>query len=224
MKVTVAIDGPAAAGKSTVAKIIAQRLGYTYIDTGAMYRAYTWYCMEKGVNCEDHDACIPFVNEVSIVLKPDGTVLCNDVDVTRAIREPRVSLNVSPIATYKEVRLFLVDLQRKMAGENSVIMDGRDIGTYVLPNADVKIYQIASVETRAIRRYDENIAKGIQCTLEEIEEDVRRRDYVDSHRDFAPLKCAPDAITLDTSFMSIEEVVNAIIDIINKKMEELKNK
>ena len=117
-----------------------------------------------------------------------------------------------------------MDLQRKMAGENSVIMDGRDIGTYVLPNADVKIYQIASVETRAIRRYDENIAKGIQCTLEEIEEDVRRRDYVDSHRDFAPLKCAPDAITLDTSFMSIEEVVNEIIDIINKKIEELKNK
>ena len=224
MKITVAIDGPAAAGKSTVAKLIAQKLGITYIDTGAMYRAYTWYCMNQGVDCNDHEASIQFVGKVDILLKPDGTVLCNGTDVTRAIREPIISLNVSPIATYKEVRLFLVDLQRKMAGENSVIMDGRDIGTYVLPNADVKIYQIASVETRAIRRYDENIAKGIQCTLEEIEEDVRRRDYVDSHRDFAPLKCAPDAITLDTSFMSIEEVVNAIIDIINKKMEELKNK
>ena len=224
MKITVAIDGPAAAGKSTVAKLIAQKLGITYIDTGAMYRAYTWYCMNQGVDCNDHEASIQFVGKVDILLKPDGTVLCNGNDVTRAIREPIISLNVSPIATYKEVRLFLVDLQRKMAGENSVIMDGRDIGTYVLPNADVKIYQIASVETRAIRRYDENISKGIQCTLEEIEEDVRRRDYVDSHRDFAPLKCAPDAITLDTSFMSIEEVVNAIIDIINKKIEELKNK
>ena len=224
MKITVAIDGPAAAGKSTVAKLIAQKLGITYIDTGAMYRAYTWYCMNQGVDCNDHEASIQFVGKVDILLKPDGTVLCNGTDVTRAIREPIISLNVSPIATYKEVRLFLVDLQRKMAGENSVIMDGRDIGTYVLPNADVKIYQIASVETRAIRRYDENIAKGIQCTLEEIEEDVRRRDYVDSHRDFAPLKCAPDAITLDTSFMSIEEVVNEIIDIINKKIEELKNK
>lgn len=222
MKITVAIDGPAAAGKSTVAKLIAQRLGLTYIDTGAMYRAYTWYCMEQGVDCNDHDASIQFVGKIDILLKPDGTVLCNNIDVTRAIREPRVSLNVSPIATYKEVRLFLVDLQRKMAGENSVIMDGRDIGTYVLPNADVKIYQIASVETRAIRRYDENVSKGIPCTLEEIEEDVRRRDYIDSHRDFAPLRCAPDAITLDTSFMSIEEVVNAIIDIINKKIEELK--
>lgn len=224
MKITVAIDGPAAAGKSTVAKLIAQRLGLTYIDTGAMYRAYTWYCMEQGVDCNDHDASIQFVGKIDILLKPDGTVLCNNVDVTRAIREPRVSLNVSPIATYKEVRLFLVDLQRKMAGENSVIMDGRDIGTYVLPNADVKIYQIASVETRAIRRYDENISKGIPCTLEEIEEDVRRRDYIDSHRDFAPLKCAPDATTLDTSFMSIEEVVNAIIEIIEKKKEELRNK
>ena len=222
MKITVAIDGPAAAGKSTVAKLIAQRLGLTYIDTGAMYRAYTWYCMNQGVDCNDHEASIQFVGKIDILLKPDGTVLCNGVDVTRAIREPIISLNVSPIATYKEVRLFLVDLQRKMAGENSVIMDGRDIGTYVLPNADVKIYQIASVETRAIRRYDENISKGIPCTLEEIEEDVRRRDYIDSHRDFAPLRCAPDAITLDTSFMSIEEVVNAIIDIINKKIEELK--
>ena len=224
MKITVAIDGPAAAGKSTVAKLIAQRLGLTYIDTGAMYRAYTWYCMEQGVDCNDHDASIQFVGKIDILLKPDGTVLCNNVDVTRAIREPRVSLNVSPIATYKEVRLFLVDLQRKMAGENSVIMDGRDIGTYVLPNADVKIYQIASVETRAIRRYDENVSKGIPCTLEEIEEDVRRRDYIDSHRDFAPLRCAPDATTLDTSFMSIEEVVNAIIEIIEKKKEELSNK
>ncbi|MCR4911949.1 MAG: (d)CMP kinase [Bacilli bacterium] len=220
MKVTVAIDGPAAAGKSTVAKLVAKKLGYVYIDTGAMYRAYTWYCMEKGVDCQDHDACINFVGEVSIVLKEDGAVLCNDIDVTRAIREPRVSGNVSYIASYKEIRLFLVDQQRKMAESNSVIMDGRDIGTYVLPNADVKIFQIASVETRAKRRYDENISKGITCTLEEIEEDVRKRDYIDSHRDFAPLTCAEDAITLDTSNMSIEEVVDAIINIIDKRLKE----
>ena len=218
MKIAVAIDGPAAAGKSTVAKLVAKQLGYTYIDTGAMYRAYTWYCMEKGVNCENHDACIKFIDEVTIELKADGTVLCNNIDVTTEIRQPRVSANVSYIASYKEIRLFLVDQQRKMAEKDSVIMDGRDIGTYVLPNADVKIYQIASVETRAVRRYDENIAKGIQCTLEEIEMDVRKRDYIDSHREFAPLKCAPDATTLDTSYMSIEEVVQAIIEIINKKI------
>ena len=220
MKICVAIDGPAAAGKSTVAKIIAERLGYTYIDTGAMYRAFTWYCMEKGVDCQNEAACCALIPEVTIKLRPNGLVLCNDVDVTRAIREPRVSGNVSYIASYKDIRLFLVEQQRKMASKHSVIMDGRDIGTYVLPDADVKIFQIASVETRAVRRYDENISKGISCTLEEIENDVRKRDYIDSHRDFAPLRCAADAITLDTSFMSIEEVVTAIIDIINKKLKE----
>ena len=223
MKVCVAIDGPAAAGKSTVAKIIAERLGYTYIDTGAMYRAFTWYCMEKGIDCENEAACCALIPEVTIKLRPNGLVLCNDIDVTRAIREPRVSGNVSYIASYKDIRLFLVEQQRKMAAKHSVIMDGRDIGTYVLPDADVKIFQIASVETRAVRRYDENISKGIPCTLEEIENDVRKRDYIDSHRDFAPLRCAPDAITLDTSFMSIEEVVTAIIDIINKKLKEKEN-
>ena len=220
MNIAVAIDGPAAAGKSTVAKLVAKRLGYVYIDTGAMYRAYTWYCMYKGVDCNDHDASVALIPEVEIVLKEDGTVLCNGHDVTRAIREPKVSLNVSPIATFKEIRLFLVEQQRKMAESSSVIMDGRDIGTYVLPNADVKIFQIASVETRALRRYDENVSKGIPCTLEEIEEDVRRRDYIDSHRDFAPLRCAEDAVTLDTSFMTIEEVVEAIIKIINDKLKE----
>ena len=223
MKISIAIDGPAAAGKSTVAKKIAEILGYTYIDTGAMYRAFTWYCMEKGVDCQNEDECVALIPEVTIKLRPSGVVLCNDIDVTREIREPRVSGNVSYIASYKDIRLFLVDQQRKMASKHSVIMDGRDIGTYVLPDADVKIFQIASVETRAVRRYDENIAKGIPCTLEEIENDVRKRDYIDSHRDFAPLKCAPDAITLDTSFITVDEVVNAIIEIINKKLKEKEN-
>ena len=220
MKISIAIDGPAAAGKSTVAKKIAEIKGYTYIDTGAMYRAFTWYCMEKGVNCESEAECCALIPEVTIKLRPSGQVLCNDIDITREIREPRVSGNVSYIASYKDIRLFLVEQQRKMAAKHSVIMDGRDIGTYVLPDADVKIFQIASVETRAVRRYDENISKGIPCTLEEIENDVRKRDYIDSHRDFAPLRCAPDAITLDTSFMTVEEVVNAIINIIDKKLKE----
>ena len=220
MKISVAIDGPAAAGKSTVAKKVAEIKGYTYIDTGAMYRAFTWQCLEKGVDCQDEAACVALIPEVNIKLRPGHVVLCNDVDVTRQIREPRVSGNVSYIASYKDIRLFLVDQQRAMAGKHSVIMDGRDIGTYVLPNADVKIYQIASVETRAIRRYDENISKGIPCTLEEIEEDVRKRDYIDSHRAFAPLKPAPDSVLLDTSFMSVDEVVNAVIEIIDKKIQE----
>ena len=220
MKIAVAIDGPAAAGKSTVAKKVAEIKGYTYIDTGAMYRAFTWYCLEKGVDCQNEAQCAALIPEVRIKLRPGGTVLCNDMDITRPIREPRVSGNVSYIASYKDIRLFLVDQQRAMAGKHSVIMDGRDIGTYVLPDADVKIFQIASVETRAIRRYDENVAKGIPCTLEEIEEDVRKRDYIDSHRDFAPLKPAADSILLDTSFMSVDEVVDAVIKIIDKKIEE----
>ena len=222
MRILVAIDGPAAAGKSTVAKRVAEIKGYTYIDTGAMYRAFTWYCLEKGVDCQDEAACVALIPEVSIELKPDHVVLCNGIDVSRPIREPRVSGNVSYIASYKDIRLFLVDQQRAMAEKDSVIMDGRDIGTYVLPNAEVKIYQIASVETRAIRRYDENIQKGIPCTLEEIEEDVRKRDYIDSHRAFAPLKPAPDSVLLDTSFMSVDEVVNAVIEIIDNKVKELK--
>ncbi len=217
-KIAVAIDGPAAAGKSTVAKRVAQALHLIYIDTGAMYRAYTWYCLHKGINCQDEAACVALIPEVTIELKENGVVMCNEFDVTREIRLPDVSANVSYIASYKDIRLALVELQRAMAEKGSVIMDGRDIGTYVLPNADVKIYQIASVETRAIRRYDENVAKGIPCTLEEIEEDVRRRDYIDSHRDFAPLKPAADSILLDTSFMNIEEVVNAILKIIEEKM------
>ena len=217
MKISVAIDGPAAAGKSTVAKIVAERLNLIYIDTGAMYRAFTWYCLEKGVDCQNEEACVALIPEVKIELKPGHIVLCNNQDVTREIRLPNVSQNVSYIASYKDIRLALVELQRAMAENGSVIMDGRDIGTYVLPNADVKIYQIASVETRAIRRYDENIAKGIPCTLEDIEEDVRRRDYIDSHRAFAPLKPAADSILLDTSFLNIEEVVNEILKIIKDK-------
>ena len=223
MGLAVAIDGPAAAGKSTVAKKVAEAKGYTYIDTGAMYRAFTWYCLEKGVNCEDEAACCALIPEVTVELKPGHIVLCNGIDVTGPIREPRVSGNVSYIASYKEIRLALVEQQRKMAETDCVIMDGRDIGTYVLPNADVKIFQIASVETRAIRRYDENISKGIQCTLEEIEADVRKRDYIDSHREFAPLKPAADSVLLDTSFMNIDEVVNAIIEIIDKKLEAKNN-
>lgn len=219
-KIAVAIDGPAAAGKSTVAKKVAEIKGYTYIDTGAMYRAFTWYCLEKGIDCQDEAACVALITKVNIELKPNHVVICNGKDVSREIREPRVSSQVSYIASYKDIRLALVELQRKMADTDSVIMDGRDIGTYVLPNADVKIFQIASVETRAVRRYEENISKGIQCTLEEIDADVRKRDYIDSHREFAPLKAAPDSVLLDTSYMTVEEVVQNVIDIIDAKIEE----
>jgi len=218
MRISVAIDGPAAAGKSTVAKEVAKRLGYTYIDTGAMYRAFTYYVLKQGIDPQIEIACNQLIPEVKIELKPGGTVLCNGEDVTKQIREPYVSASVSYIASYKQIRLALVEQQRKLAEVACVVMDGRDIGTYVLPNADIKIFQIASVETRAVRRYEENLSKGIACTLESVEEDLRKRDYIDSHRDFAPLKPAPDSILIDTSFMSVEEVVARIIDIIEKKL------
>lgn len=222
-KIAVAIDGPAAAGKSTVAKKVAEIKGFTYIDTGAMYRAFTWYCLEKGVDCQDENACVSLIPEVHIELKPNHIVICNGQDVSKEIRETRVSSQVSYIASYKDIRLALVESQRKMAEKDSVIMDGRDIGTYVLPNAEVKIFQIASVETRAVRRYEENLGKGIICTLEEIDADVRKRDYIDSHREFAPLKAAPDAVLLDTSYMTVDEVVQTVLDIIDEKMKEKEN-
>ena len=221
-KIVVAIDGPAASGKSTVSKAVAKELGFTYIDTGAMYRAFTEYVLRKGVDPENEAECVKLIPEVTIELYPDGKVMCSGKDVTREIREPHVSGNVSYIASYKDIRLALVELQRKMADKQSVVMDGRDIGTYVLPNADVKIFQVASVEKRAERRYKENQEKGIPCTYEDIVADVEKRDYIDSHRAFAPLKPAPDAIHLDTSDLSIDEVVAEVNKIIDQKLAEAK--
>lgn len=215
--ISVAIDGPAAAGKSTIAKRVAAILGFVYIDTGAMYRAFTWAVMEAGLDCEDEKASCSLIGKVKIDLLENGTVLCNGHDVTTAIREPRVSGNVSYIASYKDIRLELVDMQRALAESKSVVMDGRDIGTYVLPKAEVKIYQIASVECRAKRRYDENLSKGIPTSMDDVIADVKKRDYIDSHRAFAPLCKAEDAVSLDTSEMTIEEVVDAVLSIIHDK-------
>ena len=219
-RVVVAIDGPAAAGKSTISKLVAKSLGFTHIDTGAMYRAFTSYVIDKGVDPKNEKECVKLIPEVDIVLYPDGKVMCSGKDVTRIIREQKVSSNVSYIASYKEIRLALVELQRKMAESQSVVMDGRDIGTYVLPNADVKIFMVASVKERADRRFKENMEKGIPCTYEEIVEDVEKRDRIDSSRAFAPLKPAEDSILLDTSLLSIEQVHAAVLKIIKDKVGE----
>lgn len=215
--VAIAIDGPAAAGKSTVAKIVAKRLGFVYIDTGAMYRAFTWYVLHRGLDPKNEEASCSLIPEVRISLKEDGSVFVCGHDVTRAIREPLVSSNVSYIASYKGIRLALIDLQRELGEKDNCVMDGRDIGSYVLPHAEVKIFQIASVETRAKRRFLENQEKGIPTTYEEVVADVKNRDYIDSHRDFDPLMQAEDAIPLDTSEMTIEEVVDAILRIVEEK-------
>ena len=215
--ISVAIDGPAAAGKSTVAKKVAALLGFTYIDTGAMYRAVTWAVIKKGLDPKNEEQSITLLPGMQIELLADGRVICNEEDVTKVIREPLVSGNVSYIAAMKPIRLALVEMQRAMAQKKSVVMDGRDIGTYVLPMANVKIYQIATVETRAVRRYEENLSKGINTTLKQVEEDVRNRDYIDSHREFAPLKPAVDSVLIDTSFMTVEQAVDAVLKVIHDK-------
>lgn len=222
MSFSIAIDGPAAAGKSTVAKQVAKILNCVYIDTGAMYRAITWYALSKGVDPKDEKKVTALLPEIDLSLHLDGKVVVNDQDITKEIRTTEVADNVSYIASYKKIRLHLVELQRKMSKNVSVVMDGRDIGSYVLPHADVKIFQVASVETRAVRRYKENLEKGINCSIEEIEENLRKRDYIDSHREFAPLKMAEDSFVLDTSNMTIDEAVNAIIKIVKNKLGEVK--
>ena len=216
--IAVAIDGPSSAGKSTVAKGVAKELGFVYVDTGAMYRCVTLYALENNVDCQNDEEVCKLLDKVNIELCIGGKVLLNGKDVTFDIRTQPVVDNVSYIAANKGVRLFLVELQRNMAKDVSIVMDGRDIGTYVLPNADVKIFQVADVRERAKRRYIENIEKGIECTLEGVLKDLERRDYIDSHRDFAPLSKADDAIEVDTSFLTIEESINTIVGIIKEKV------
>ncbi|MFA5659860.1 MAG: (d)CMP kinase [Bacilli bacterium] len=216
--IAIAIDGPAAAGKSTIAKKVAAHFNFVYIDTGAMYRAFTWYVLEKGLDPKDENLANSVISEVHIRLSSDGKVFVNGMDVSKAIREPRVSGNVSYIASYPKVRIFLTEQQRELAKEVSVVMDGRDIGTFVLPHADVKIFQTASVAIRAKRRFLENEQKGIKTSLEEIEKELAMRDHIDSTRAMAPLRQAEDAIILDTDYLSIDEVVDVIIKIVNNKI------
>ena len=222
-KLVVAIDGPAAAGKSTVAKMVAKKIGATYIDTGAMYRAVTYFALSQNIDPKDESAVVSLLPKLKLDIKEDERIFLNGTDVTKQIRSIEVNDNVSYVASYKDIRLALVDIQRKMSESISVVMDGRDIGTYVLPNADIKIFQVASVGTRALRRYKENISKGFQCELEDIEIGLKKRDHIDSTRTFAPLKPADDSIVLDTSNLSIEEAVDAVIEIIKKKGYEVKN-
>ncbi len=215
--IAIAIDGPAAAGKSTVAKKVASALNFTYIDTGAMYRAVTHAVIAAGLDPKNEKQSVTVLPTLKIDMLPDGTIFCNDEDVTKVIREPMVSNNVSYIAAMKPVRLALIELQRELAKSKSVVMDGRDIGSYVLPDAQVKIFQVASIETRAIRRYEENLSKGVKTTLAEVEENLRERDRIDSGREFDPLVAAADSVLLDTSNLTIEGAVDAVLNIVKEK-------
>lgn len=217
----VAIDGPASAGKSTVAKIIAKKLSFVYIDTGAMYRACTVIARNHNLDYGDEAGILKAIDEDGIELKSENgeqKVYSDGKDISLEIRTPEISANVSQVSALAGVRKKMVDLQRKMAGQTDVIMDGRDIGTTVLPNADVKIFLVASAKSRAQRRLLDFKERGIETdqTVEEIEKDIAARDYKDSHRKISPLKKADDAIEIDTTSMTIDEVVDEILNKIKK--------
>lgn len=210
-----AIDGPAGAGKSTIAKKVANELGYIYVDTGAMYRAVALFYLNKKVDVTNEDEVNKYINDVNVEFKIiDGVIrlFLNDSDVTDVIRTPEVSDAASKVSVHKLVRERMVAMQQDIAKKNNIVMDGRDIGTVVLPNADVKIYLTASVEERANRRYKENIEKGIECDLEQIKKDIEERDYRDMHRDISPLREAEDAIHMDSTGMKIDEEVAYILE------------
>jgi len=214
--ISIAIDGPAAAGKSTVARSVAGKLAYVYIDTGAMYRALTLKVLESGADPEDELKIKDLLEMTKIELIPNGEtqiVKLDGSDVTAMIRTEEISNKVSLVAKHPEVRDEMVKRQRTLAAKGGVVMDGRDIGTHVLPNAEVKIFLSASVEIRALRRYRENLEKGLHADLEQMKEDIALRDKRDSEREAAPLKKAEDAVEIDTSELRIDQVVDAIMSI-----------
>lgn len=217
----IAIDGPASSGKSTIAKILADTYQLVYVDTGAMYRSLTYLALKNNIAFDDEDALMGLLNTTEIVLKrtEDGqSVIVNDEDVTEAIRQNDVTNNVSVVASFAKVREELVRRQQAMAQKTGVAMDGRDIGTVVLPNAEVKIFLVASVSERADRRYLENKQKGIESDYEQLIKEIIARDEYDSNREVSPLKQAEDAVKVDTTGLSIEEVVERCKEIILSKL------
>lgn len=222
MAFSIAIDGPAGAGKSTIAKALAKRLGFIYVDTGAMYRTMALELLRKGISPEDVPAMEQACQDVEIsIAYEEGSqqMYLNGENVSSLIRREEVGNMASVSAANGKIREKLVDLQRQMAARENVVMDGRDIGTCVLPQADVKIYLTASVHTRAMRRYKEYLEKGQKVDLQQIEKDIEKRDYQDMHRDISPLKQAEDAVLLDSSDMGIEEVIDAMIALYEKKKQ-----
>lgn len=214
MGYNVAIDGPAGAGKSTIAKLVAKEKGYVYVDTGAMYRGLAIHFLENGIEAEETEKIVEACKDADVTIRyEDGQqqVYLNGKNITAKLREEAVGNMASKSSAIPEVRAKLLELQRELARKEDVIMDGRDIGTCVLPDADVKVFLTASVETRAKRRYDELVEKGVACDLEEIARDIAERDERDSTREIAPLKRAEDAVLVDSSHMTIEEVVAAIV-------------
>lgn len=210
MKINIAIDGPSAAGKSTIAKLLAKKLNYSHLDTGAMYRCVGYQANRSNIDTNDAAALAKMIDGMKIDFDSKGNVYINGEDVSSAIRQNQVSMLASSVSVHPEVRERLVAMQQKIAENKGYIMDGRDIGTVVLPQAELKVFMIASVEARAQRRYQEYISKGIEADYKEIYDDIEKRDYQDIHRSVSPLKKADDALELDTSDMTVEEVEEAI--------------
>ena len=220
--VAVAIDGPVGAGKSSIARTAAQRLGYIYCDTGALYRAVGLYCRRNGVDPKSGDDVAAQLDDIRLEIRLDeGTqhVFLNGEDVSEEIRLPEISMAASAVSAIPAVRAALLDLQRDTAAKNSAIMDGRDIGTVVLPNADVKIFLTAKPEIRAKRRYDELVAKGKDVKFDDVLRELNERDYADTHRETAPLKQAEDAVLADTSELDFEQSVELVCGIIQDKIK-----
>lgn len=226
MGINIALDGPSGAGKSTIAKAAAAKMHYVYVDTGAMYRSIACYMVENGVDTDNKEEIISRLGEIDIKLVYQDEaqhVMLNGEDVSQKIRTPEISMAASAVSTVPEVRAFLLDLQKNMAKENDIIMDGRDIGTVILPNADVKIYLTASAEARAGRRFKELQEKGDNSTYEQVLEDIKQRDYNDMHRDVAPLKKADDAVEVDTTELDLQGSIDAVCRVIEEKLAVKKN-
>lgn len=218
----IAIDGPAGAGKSTIARRLAEKMGFIYVDTGALYRTVAYSVLKSAVDPTDAAAVTAHVNGISVDIKYKGDeqrVLLNGEDVSDFIRTPEVSMTASKTSAIPEVRAFLLDLQRKLADQNNVVMDGRDIATVVLPNAEVKIFLTADPEVRAKRRYDELIAKGEKVIFREVLADVIKRDEQDMNRKVAPLKPSEGSVTVDTSELGLEEAIEAMFSVVKDKLE-----
>lgn len=221
MKINIAIDGPSAAGKSTVADILASKLGYTHLDTGAMYRAVAYQAKQLEISTDDEDSIVSMIDKMNLDMKSDGSVFLNGQDISKEIRTNEMSMGASNVSKLQGCRKALVAMQQKICKDGGYILDGRDIGTVVLTDAPVKIYMIASAKARAKRRVDQNKEKGIEGQdYETILQEIEKRDYQDSHREHSPLKKADDAIEIDTSDMTIEETIEKVMALVNSKLGE----